>query len=102
MTSFLNEILMKVRAERIRQDQLWGEQNWDPALWVAILTEEVGEVATEVQEMHFNAKQSENYIKELIQVAAVAVAMVECEYRRLNGTRNPRDPRPASQAQYKA
>ncbi len=63
--------------ERNAQDHKWGEQNHTPALWLAILTEEVGEVAKEAQEMAFNGKSSYDYKTELVQVAAVCVAMLE-------------------------
>lgn len=66
--------------ERNRQDEKWGVQNHDPFLWLGILMEEVGEVARDLIEMDaFNRpEQFEKYRSELIQVAAVAVAAVEC------------------------
>lgn len=41
----LDLIIDAVRAERERQDEIWGEQNHDAFRWLSILTEEVGEVA---------------------------------------------------------
>ncbi len=61
--------------ERRRQDKKWGEQNHDNPIWLAILTEEVGEIAKDVLEEgdapFFDAN-------EIIQAAAVCVAWLEC------------------------
>ena len=62
--------------ERRRQDARWGEQNHQPAMWLAILTEELGEVAQEVLD-GYGDPHRRRYRAELIQVAAVAVAAVE-------------------------
>ncbi len=51
----------------------WGEQNHLPYTWIAILTEEVGEVCHAALE-----RDVDNYREELIHVIAVAVAQVEC------------------------
>lgn len=83
------DILSEIREERRRQDAKWGEQNHSPIEWSAILTEEAGEVAKEALELHFaqlqHTGQSEAWLaeklaayrKEVIQVAAVALAMAE-------------------------
>lgn len=68
-------ILDEVDRERERQTKLWGVQNHEPWGWLPILMEEVGEVATEL--CTFSRTDFSNYETELIQVAAVAVAMVE-------------------------
>lgn len=65
-----------VNDERVRQDNLWGVQDHDEPKWLSILLEEVGEVARAV-----NEKDVVSYRKELVQVAAVAVAMLESEGR---------------------
>lgn len=91
-TSVLNEI----EAERERQDKKWGQQNHSIIEWLAILGEEVGEASREAVDYHFEnrlkstdgsftgeyitAIQSQRLAKlrkEIIEVAAVAVAMVE-------------------------
>lgn len=77
------EVLEEVYCERVRQQEKWGEQNHNAPLWYAILGEEVGEVARSILE-----RDPENYREELVQVAAVAVAMVEAYDR---GTTNLRD-----------
>lgn len=71
-------LLEEVGVERYRQNARWGIQNHDPLAWSAILGEEVGEVLKEVNEIYFRQKDTKEYRKELLQVAAVAVAMIEC------------------------
>lgn len=66
-----------IYGERQRQDQKWGWPNnglagTDIHKKVSILLEEVGEVANAVLERDWN-----NLEKELVQVAAVAVAWLE-------------------------
>lgn len=65
-------VLKEVKHERHNQEIKWGEQNHQPLKWLAILGEEVGETNKAILE-----DDLENYREELIQVAAVAVAMVE-------------------------
>jgi len=78
----LGKVYAEVKAERIRQDELWGVQDHHPVEWLSILGEEFGEVSKAVCEAHFKGYEStgnwDNYRTELIQVAAVAVSMVEC------------------------
>ena len=74
-------VLAQVAQEREFQITKWGQQNHAPIEWLAILMEEVGEASKEGLEAHFSQFYAHgNYTrmrKELIQVAAVAVAMVE-------------------------
>jgi NTP pyrophosphatase (non-canonical NTP hydrolase) len=85
-----NDILLDVREERRRQQELWGEQNHRPSKWLAILGEEYGEVCRAVCGMEIvpAAEREEiswkNYREELIHVAAVAIQMVECYDRSMN------------------
>ncbi|EKS10177.1 MazG-like family protein [Leptospira santarosai] len=75
------KIIQEILGERERQDQKWGEQNYNPIEWCVILGEEVGEVNKAALETHFKYEGKNDhseYRKELIQVAAVALAMVEC------------------------
>ena len=83
-----NDALAAVVAERHRQDEKWGEQNHDPAVWLAILTEEVGELAEAVLYDYSggderNHTHSESMRAEAVQVAAVAVQFVEYLDRRV-------------------
>lgn len=73
----------EVLKERISQDARWGEQNHTPDRWLAILMEEVGEMAKENLEC-----RPLLYRAELIQVAAVAVAMLECFDRNADPNEN--------------
>ncbi len=73
------KLLNEVMQERQRQDEKWGVQNHSPFVWLAILGEEVGEANKAAVDAHFMHKVPNygEYRAELIQVAAVAVAMVE-------------------------
>jgi NTP pyrophosphatase (non-canonical NTP hydrolase) len=64
--------------ERDRQDEKWGEQNHDPFTYLVILTEEVGEFAQAALHNRFGGEQSNRMREEAVQVAAVALAIVEC------------------------
>lgn len=70
-------VVRAVKKERLRQDQNWGQQNHTPETWCLILGEEVGEVQKAVLEHRFGDKPWSEYREELVQVAAVAVAMIE-------------------------
>lgn len=65
-------IIWNIKEERKRQDAKWGEQNHHPLYWLAILQEEVGEAAKACIEHN-----AFDYQKEMIQVAAVAIAALE-------------------------
>jgi NTP pyrophosphatase (non-canonical NTP hydrolase) len=75
------KVLTDVNAERNRQDNLWGLQRHDFGEWLGILGEEFGEVCQAINRIHFpnDAKptDADNLYKELIHVAAVAVAIAE-------------------------
>jgi NTP pyrophosphatase (non-canonical NTP hydrolase) len=76
------DYLFEITEERDNQNKKWGIQNHTPIEWTAILMEEVGEVSKEALEYHFkkfypDTGQLQRYEKELIQVAAVALAMLE-------------------------
>lgn len=94
----MEKILDEIRQERERQDSKWGQQNHNKPAWCMILGEEVGEVNRAALQSHFNyalpgegmdlddpvssTKRRQNrwnaeYREELIQVAAVAIAMIE-------------------------
>jgi len=89
----MENVLNEVRAEREAQNRKWGQQDHNLVEWIAILTEEVGEAAKEAVDFHFynglvksispiekrsiQFERLQAYRKECIQVAAVAVQMVE-------------------------
>ena len=71
-------IFKEVDAERDRQDILHPNQDYlSPAEWHIILSEEVGEVATEICDNIFKKTSMDNYRAELIQVAATAIRIIE-------------------------
>ncbi len=69
--------------ERAAQDAKWGEQNHSPLAYFAIFAEEAGEVAKDVVELtfarseHKRKQHLKNMRLELVQTAAVAVAMIQ-------------------------
>ena len=82
------DIFLEIVGEIDRQVDKWGVQNHLPIEWCAILGEEVGEVNREALEYHFKPSfdkkientriiSLQNYRKELIQVAAVCVSMIQ-------------------------
>ena len=77
--SIRNAVLNQIVNERLKQDAMWGKQRHDRGTWLAILMEEVGEVAQAMQEgfTHHKESDADNLYTELIQVAAVAVAIAE-------------------------
>ena len=86
MSTETESILTEVQEERKRQDEKWGEQDHPPCDWLMILGEEVGEANEAALEHKFGDWPIDRYRKELIQVAAVAVAAVEClDRQRIEG-----------------
>jgi len=76
----------EIQAERCRQDIKWGEQNHNPIEWLVILMEEVGEASQAAVNGYFGDPTFyEEYRKEVVHVAAVAVAMMESYDRGKHG-----------------
>lgn len=78
----MNSVLDAIVLERARQEELFPGSTCAADiggyLKLAVLTEEVGEVARELCDAANNRREpSDNLITELIQVAAVAVAWAE-------------------------
>jgi len=89
-----HDILNDVLAERLRQDQKWGEQNHHPLVWSAIEGEEQGEMTQQALRILFGGpkeKHLEGYYEEFVQVAAVAIAALE-SLRRGTWLTQPADP----------
>ena len=63
--------------ERIRQHAKWGRQNHIVPIWMLILLEEVGEAAQAALHDIFGGKAKGTFKTEMIQVAAVAVQIIE-------------------------
>lgn len=86
--------LSAVKAEAMAQDAKWGEQNHEPEIWLAILTEEVGELAQAMLADRFSDDQPgmhdshhDSMETEAIQIAAVAAHFVEFLARRKTGAK---------------
>lgn len=77
----MENVLNQIRAERERQNKKWGEQNHDDYRWLAILTEEVGELAQAILHNEFGGSHAGTSKTELVHVAAVAVQWLECMER---------------------
>lgn len=72
------KVMNDVLHERDRQDFKFGEQNHDPAWWMVILAEEVGEASKAICDWRWGSDTVRHIRQELIQSAAVAIAAVEC------------------------
>ena len=71
----MEHIFELIREERKRQDVKWGAgRHLHDYEWLAILVEEVGEVAKEILER----PNTTSLLSELVQVASVAVVWMEC------------------------
>lgn len=74
-----------VESERQRQDERWGEQRHGMPVWLAVLMEEAGEASQAVlrlrtiplEDGHRRRLAIHALQSEVVQVAAVAVAMLE-------------------------
>ncbi len=78
------QVLVDILAERARQNAKWGEQNHAEYIWIAILVEEVGELAQAVLHTAFGGDRGDidNVREEAIHVAAVAFQFIEALDRR--------------------
>lgn len=72
-------IFNAIATERDAQDAKWGNQFHGMPVWSAILTEECGEVAEASLQVAFDgeAEYLAHLREELVQVAAVAVHIIE-------------------------
>ena len=77
------KILDAVFEEREAQDARYGRQDHAEPYWLSILGEEYGEICREVYEAGAKGGPiNPNYRTELVQLAAVAVQMIEAYDRR--------------------
>lgn len=71
--------LHSVIKEMYLQDAKWGaDRNHHDFVWNAILTEEVGEFAEAILHAEFGGAKSLNRRLEAVQIAAVALQIIEC------------------------
>jgi len=79
-------VLVDVLKEQERQTKKWGIRDHEPLSWLAILVEEVGEVAEAILiAQSVDGEENgglEEVREEAIHVAAVAITFVECLDRR--------------------
>lgn len=84
-----------IRRERDRQDAKWGfPQDHTVVEWMSILGEEYGEACQEANRVHFGKKDYDDLRAELVQVAAVCVAILEeigPEFRQVSYAETSRD-----------
>lgn len=78
------EALAFVLNERERQNAKWGEQNHSDEIWLAILSEEIGEVSQAILHTKFGGKANGTTQEELIHAVAVGLQWLSCIRRRRN------------------
>ncbi len=81
MSILVEHIFREIITERQNQDEKWGIQEHNHLEWSAILGEEYGELCEALLIHHFGKSKSfysGRMRDELIQLAAVAVAWIEC------------------------
>ncbi len=71
-------VLAAITAERNRQNAKWGQQDHDAYTWLAILSEEVGELSQAILHDTFGGKAAGTMRDELLHVVAVGVQWLEC------------------------
>ena len=82
-----DKALLHVLQERLHQERKWGERNHHPFKWITILMEEVGEFSEAAlhadgdEAGHDQRTALQRMRKEAVQVAAVALAIIECHDR---------------------
>jgi NTP pyrophosphatase (non-canonical NTP hydrolase) len=77
MTNF-ERVMGQIKQERERQNEKWGDQDHTDEMWLAILLEEVGEVAKELVQTREKGSSDAYLIKkELIHAVAVGVQWLE-------------------------
>ena len=75
-----DEIVELVRRERMRQDTKWGRNYHHPDTWIRIATEEMGEIASLIDDDYLNDVKDETELTaERVQLAAVIFAWLESE-----------------------
>ena len=72
-----SQIFLDISEERIRQLRKWGIQSHGINSWLMILGEEFGEACKAGNEAYFRDNPLDSLRKELIQTAAVCVAIIE-------------------------
>lgn len=83
MKHFSTKAIGSVIAEMNWQDKKWGaDRNQHPFVWQTILSEEVGEFSQAILHDEFGGHKSGTAREEMVQVAAVALQIIEYYDRR--------------------
>ncbi|WP_224227267.1 MazG-like family protein [Klebsiella michiganensis] len=78
MKHFSTKAIGSVIAEMNRQDKKWGaDRDQHPFVWQTILSEEVGEFSQAILHDEFGGHKSGTAREEMVQVAAVALQIIE-------------------------
>lgn len=75
--NYLQPVMDLIHDENLRQLEKWGVQNHTPVMWLAITTEECGELAKAILEFEFGRGSSKDIVKEAVQVATLAIKIAE-------------------------
>ena len=73
----IKDVLSLVRVRREEQKSSFDDSAYTYEYWLAVLMEEVGEVAQSVVDKPCGLEDNAELKRRLVQVAAVAVAMIE-------------------------
>ena len=73
----MERVFDEIRTERKKQFEKWGDQKHNDFVWLAILTEEVGELAETILHDQFGGYAAGKAKEELLHIAAVAVQWLE-------------------------
>lgn len=82
MSEIQRDVLADISDERERQDALFGQQNHHPAYWLALIGKQTGQLGQAVVNREWASLENRDRMtakvrEEAVQVAAVAVAMIE-------------------------
>lgn len=75
--STFDNAILKVKEERSKQNDKWGEQDHEADVWLVILFEEIGELAQAVLHDIFGDKATSTLKTELLHVAAISIQWLE-------------------------
>ncbi|MCM2185803.1 MazG-like family protein [Klebsiella pneumoniae] len=96
MKHFSTKAIGSVIAEMNRQDKKWGaDRNQHPFAWQTILSEEVGEFSQAILHDEFGGHKSGTAREEMVQVAAVALQIIEYYDRHCAPAPEPEEARQA-------
>lgn len=73
MLKDFDDVSLLIKEERLKQIEKWGDQNHPHFAFLSILSEEIGELAKEINE----GADEDRMQSELVQIAAVAYAWIE-------------------------